>query len=202
MDIEIRSDDEAIIKGYVNVVDRRSRPLRGFGKTFVEVVKPGVFANAIKKAQDEKRAIEMLIDHNSSVKAADTLRGSLELREDNIGLYAKAVITKPEIIAEIREKSPKGWSFGFVKKKDKFTKYGEDSIEERTLEEIELREVSLLIGKYPAYIATSVEVRGENEIELEYRGYTDVNVKDNTEVKKSAEGYVRRVEILKLMHNY
>lgn len=199
MDIEIRSANEAIVRGYVNVVERRSKPLKRFGKTFVEIVKQGVFARAIKKAKDENRAVEMLIDHDSRVKAADTLSGSLELREDSIGLYAEAVITKAEIIAEIRENKPRGWSFGFVNKKDKFTKNEGESIEERELEEIELREVSLLIGKYPAYMATSVEVRGEDEIELEYRTYEDVNVVDKTEKKKSAEGYKRRVEMIKLM---
>lgn len=199
MDIEIRSANEAIVKGYVNVVERRSRPLTGFGRTFVEVVKQGTFANAIKKAREENRAIYMLIDHNR--RAADTLSGSLKLREDNIGLYAEALITSPEIIAEIREHKPKGWSFGFVKKKDKFTRYEDDSIEERELEEIELREVSLLVDKYPAYIATSVEVRGENEIELEYRGYEDVSLTDFEEGKRFCEAYSARVEVIKLWSN-
>lgn len=201
MDIEIRSANEAIVKGYVNVVERRSRPLTGFGRTFVEVVKQGTFARAIKKARDENRAIDMLIDHNRLMRAADTLSGSLKLREDNIGLYAEALITSPEIIAEIREHKPKGWSFGFVKKKDKFTRYEDDSIEERELEEIELREVSLLVGKYPAYIATSVEVRGENEIELEYRGYEDVNFKDTEKNKSSCEAYGERIKVIKLWSN-
>lgn len=203
MEVEIRSKNEAIVRGYVNVVERRSRPLTAFGRTFVEIVKQGVFSRAIKNARDENRAVEMLIDHNRTVKAADTLSGSLKLREDNIGLYAEAVIKSPEIIAEIREHRPKGWSFGFVKKKDKFTKQEGESIEERELEEIELKEVSLLIGKYPAYMATSVEVRGKNEVELEYRGYEDVNVVDcvKDEEKKSAEGYAKRVAILKLMYN-
>lgn len=199
MDIEIRSANEAIVKGYVNVVERRSRPLTGFGRTFVEVVKQGTFANAIKKAREENRAIDMFIDHNRRV--ADTLSGSLKLREDNIGLYAEALITSPEIIAEIREHKPKGWSFGFVKKKDKFTRYEDDSIEERELEEIELREVSLLVSKYPAYIATSVEVRGGNEIELEYRGYEDVNFKDTEKNKSSCEAYAERIKVIKLWSN-
>lgn len=199
MDIEIRSANEAIVKGYVNVVERRSRPLTGFGRTFVEVVKQGTFARAIKKARDENRAIVMLIDHNR--RAADTLSGSLKLRENNIGLYAEALITSPEIIAEIREHKPKGWSFGFVKKKDKFTRYEDDSIEERELEEIELREVSLLVSKYPAYIATSVEVRGGNEIELEYRGYEDVNFKDTEKNKGSCEAYGERIKVIKLWSN-
>lgn len=201
MEIEIRSADYAIVRGYVNVVDRYSRPLRGYGKTFVEKVKPGVFSNAINQAENEHRAIEMLIDHNSNIKVCDTVNGGLELREDNVGLFIDSTITDPVIIREIREHKPKGWSFGFVKQKDKFEKVEGQDIEERTLEEIELREVSLLINKYPAYMATSVEVRADEEIELEFRGYEDINIIDKIEPEKRGfnDVYSKKVKVMKMM---
>ena len=177
MKIEIRSKDLAIAEGYVNAVERKSKPLRYFGKTFVEVVKQGTFADAINEADAAGEPIEMLIDHNDDEKGASTIDGSLTLKEDNIGLYARAEVTNPAIIEEIRNKPPRGWSFGFVAKKDRFIKK-EGNLEERVLEKIKLKEVSLLVGKYPAYTATSVEVRNE-AVEVEYRCFENIEFVDS-----------------------
>ena len=61
----------------------------------------------------------------------------------------------------------RGWSFGFVKRKDHW-KTDEDGTRHRFVDEMELREVSLL-DKTPAYIATSVETRDDGDILVEYR---------------------------------
>lgn len=202
MDIEIRSKNEAIVSGYINAVERYSRPLKRFGRKFVEKVKAGVFDDAIKEAEREHRAIEMLIDHDKKRKVADTLSGSLELREDNIGLYGRAKITDEKTIEELREYKAKGWSFAFHAIKDHFEKK-DDELEERELVKVSIPEISLLIHKTPAYMATSVEVRDNEDIEIEYRGYEDISIEDRCEPErnenKSAEGYKARVKYLELI---
>ena len=91
----------------------------------------------------------------------------MELREDNIGLLADASVTDETVIQAAERKELRGWSFGFVKKKDHW-KTDEDGTRRRYVDELELREVSIL-DKTPAYIATSIETRAEEEILVEYR---------------------------------
>lgn len=86
MKVEIRSDNTAIIEGYVNAVERLSRPLRDFsGEQFREMVKAGTFAKAIAANPH----VELYFNHMKPVGGMDT--GTLELKEDNIGLYARAL---------------------------------------------------------------------------------------------------------------
>ena len=118
----------------------------------------------------------MLLNHDVRRKLASTSDNTLELREDNIGLHAKAVISDHEVIEEARCGNLKGWSFGFRALSDSWQEEG--SVAKRTLEEIDLMEVSLLTIE-PAYIATSVQVRSED---MEQRC-----IRDKPDVKENAE---------------
>ncbi|MGN1117640.1 MAG: HK97 family phage prohead protease, partial [Acutalibacteraceae bacterium] len=58
MKIELRND-HIHISGYVNAVDRLSRPMKDAnGVSFVEKIEPGAFQRAIERAE------EILIKHN------------------------------------------------------------------------------------------------------------------------------------------
>ena len=128
LNVEIRSKDTAVISGYVNAVERESRTLHRIGGTpFREVVRQGTF----KKALQNGNSVELKLNHERTL--CDTNSG-LELREDNIGLYARAVIVDSEVIAAAQNGKLTGWSFGFKCKKDSWN----DTGEVRTLEEIEL----------------------------------------------------------------
>lgn len=159
MKIEIRSATEAVIEGYVNAVERESRPIPGINGTYTERVAAGTFQRALNSG----KPVELRFNHQ---RVLDSTEGSLELREDNIGLYAKAVVTDPEVIEKAKRNELRGWSFGFRDNNPKI----EDS--KRVLSDIELREVSIL-DKTPAYIATSIEMRGEEADVLEERGIED-----------------------------
>lgn len=172
MKIEIRNKNSAVISGYVNAVERRSEVIRRPGAPpFREVVKPGTFRKALEKGNN----IEMKLNHERTL--CDTGSG-LELREDNVGLYARAEITDEETVKAAREGRLTGWSFGFYCIGDSW-KSGDDGTELRELEDIWLDEVSILTKK-PAYIATSVEVRGRQEMQ-ESRCFEDkAEVEDKT----------------------
>ena len=162
MNIEIRAKDKAVISGYVNAVERESRVLhRVGGLPFREIVRQGTF----KKALETGNPVSLKLNHERTI--CDTNSG-LELREDNIGLHAKAVISDKEIISAAENGKLTGWSFGFKCKKDSWNG------EVRTLEEIELDEVSILT-KTPAYTATSIECRDSDTIH-ENRFATDISV--------------------------
>lgn len=59
MKIEIRSSESAVIEGYVNVVERESRMIPDRQGNFIEIVKQGAFADAIKRAEN----VEVRFNH-------------------------------------------------------------------------------------------------------------------------------------------
>ncbi len=155
MQVEVRNDGKLEISGYVNAIDRYSKELYGSKGKFIEKVAPRVFQRALEQA----RNVDMLLNHDVRRKLASIEEGTLALKEDNIGLHAKAVISDQEVIEEARCGNLKGWSFGFRALNDSWQEDG--SVAKRTLEDIDLMEVSLLTIE-PAYIATSVQVRSED----------------------------------------
>lgn len=189
MKIEIRSDDHVHISGYVNAVERRSHVLRRPGAPpFREIVMPGTFRKAIEKGN----TIELRLNHDRVLCDTDS---GLELREDNVGLYASADISDGETVKAAREGRLTGWSFGFYCVKDNWR--NEEGTELRELEEIQLDEVSILTKK-PAYIATSVEVRDDEY--LRERRYTEDGV-EVSENKADLSAYAAEIEILSLNNN-
>lgn len=188
MKIEIRSANEAIIEGYVNAVERESRPIPSIQGTYTEKVAQGTFQRALNSGKD----VELRFNHEKVIGSMS--QGTLELREDNIGLYAKATVTDAEVIEKARRNELRGWSFGFRDNSPKI----EDS--KRILKDIELREVSILT-KTPAYIATSIEMRGDEEVTLESRGCEDeatvTEIRQNEESKLDLSIYKRKIELLK-----
>ena len=194
LQIEIRSSNEAVISGYVNAVERDSRIMpKGKGATavrsFVERVRAGTFDKAIKRGTP----IELRFNHDK--KLGDTT-SNLELYEDNIGLYARAIISDTQVIEKAQRGELRGWSFGFIAEGETWDKEGE--LDRRTLEDIDLKEVSIL-DKTPAYFGTSVEVRGEESNVFETRGIAG-NIKligKESPKANSLEIYEKELEILK-----
>ena len=161
MKVEIRNNS-VTLDGYVNVVDRESRELPSPRGLFREVITPGTFEKALTATNN----VDLLFNHNESRKLGSTSEGNLQLYEDNVGLRAIATITDSEVIQKAMNNELRGWSFGFVAKSDEWKEDGE--IQKRYVNDMELREVSIL-DCTPAYIATSVEVRGDNQSFIEYR---------------------------------
>ena len=157
MQVEVRNDS-VFISGYVNAVERLSKPIRetlhGRIRTFLERIKAGVFRNALKKNDN----VLVLLNHDSNRVLATTKDGSAVLTEDNIGLRAEITITDTEVVQKARDGKLVGWSFGFIANDDEITTEGKDEI--RTVTDLELLEVSILDDtKAPAYYGTSIEAR-------------------------------------------
>lgn len=172
MKVEIRSDGTALITGYVNVVGRESRVLHDISGQFVEVIEPGTFRRALEKAE----SVGLMFNHARDVDVAEN---TLDLQEDNIGLMARAVIKDVEIIQRAKENKLTGWSFGFYLGADTWDTRA-DGMRRRTVTDLDLIEVSIL-DVTPAYIATSIEMRGENTALRERRDIGDsVELVDNS----------------------
>lgn len=175
MRIELRSDS-VILSGYVNVTQRESRILPSPRGQFVEEIMPRTFERALQKND----SVDLLFNHDRSRKLGSTKEGNLELREDNVGLRAIATVTDETVMDKARKGELRGWSFGFGVLKDEW-KTREDGMQKRTVEELDLYEVSVL-DKTPAYIATSIEARGEEESTLtEMRSEdSETEIEDNS----------------------
>ncbi len=163
MKLEYRNG-KIIIDGYVNAVDRFSKPIRESGSTFIEKIMPGVFDRALKAANN----VEVLLDHNKNRVLANTKDGSAKLYEDNIGLRANVEIADPEVIEKAKKGLLRGWSFGFICREQERTQG--KGLEERTIKDLILREVSIIDeNQIPCYSATSIEMRSDNPELIEYR---------------------------------
>lgn len=161
--VEIRADKKSMaVRGYVNVVGRDSRVLHDKQGPYIEQITPGAFAKALASGNP----VELRFDHQKTLGSTEN-QEELELREDNIGLLAKANVTDEAVIAAADRQELRGWSFGFVKQKDHW-KVDEAGTRRRFVDELELREVSIL-DKTPAYIATSIETREDGDILVEFR---------------------------------
>lgn len=195
MQIEVRSDS-VLIKGYVNAVERDSRKIPSPKGEFVEQVRSGTWKKAIEKRDD----IAALMNHDWNKKIGST-KDNLELREDNIGLYAELRATDPDVIEKAKNKKLVGWSFRFKKDKESWGKT-DNGTERRYLDEIDLLEVSILDDtKTPAYYGTSVEVRDNEEVNIEQRfihdtvEYSGTDGKNEDETQKDLE---KKLKLLKL----
>ena len=167
MNIEVRNDS-VVISGYVNAVERWSKPLkanlRGMMQRFIEKIKAGAFKNALKRNDN----VKVLLNHNPDRELANTKDGTAILEEDNIGLRAEVTITDPEVVEKARNHKLVGWSFGFYSNSDEVAQ--EATIATRTVTDMDLVEVSILDDtKSPAYYGTSIETRSEDGAMMEIR---------------------------------
>ena len=149
------------IGGYINVTERQSEMLfsEKRNKWFKEVMRKGVFQRAINKAKE----IPLLLEHNYKDQLASTSEGTLELCEDNIGLKFKAVIENRAVYDQVKAGIINACSFGFKVLGEKIEGVN-DRFEKRFVDDIELREVSLV--KNPAYVGSLVETRAMLEEEI------------------------------------
>lgn len=161
--IQLRND-RVHISGYVNAVDRFSRPIKDeSGLFFIEKISPGAFQRALNRAG----SVDVKLNHERTLTS--TKDSSITLREDSIGLYFDGDITDPEVIENARARKLRGWSFGFVpirKTEEESRRAG--IAYERQVDELDITEVSIINErKMPCYEGTSIRVRAE-ENEVEY----------------------------------
>lgn len=153
--IEANEDGSMTVRGYVNETNKYSHML-GREQKFREVIKPGVWERALNKAKE----VFFLAEHDKTKILASTRNGSLELREDQRGLYMEARISPTswgkDYYQLIKDGILQNMSFGFRATKDSWRNMGDYF--ERTVNELELFEVSVV--RDPAYASSSISARG------------------------------------------
>lgn len=172
-------DDAVEIDGYVNAIERLSRPMHGREGLFRERICKDAFRNALERNSN----VRILLNHNRNFDLGGTADGNLTLAEDAIGLRACATIRNPEVVEKARSGDLRGWSFGFYDRDVK--RKIDDGMIIRDVVDMDLEEVSLLDRtKIPAYEGTLVNVRESDGQSIKFgEGITF----DNTEENERAE---------------
>lgn len=163
MRIEVRADGTHI-KGYVNVTEKKSRPVITPRGKVIEVIEERAFERALERAGN----INVTVDHDKTHIYASTDDGTLTLYEDPIGLHADVLITDKNLIELAKQGKIKGWSFGMYNVKDEMEERA-DELQIRRVKELDLDHLTLVVNKQPIYSATSVELRAEEKIDIEER---------------------------------
>ena len=160
MQIRVK-EDTVEIEGYVNAIERNSKPLLSRLGKFVERICKGAFQRAITRNDD----IHILLNHNWRRDLGSTKQGNLELKEDNIGLHARATITDKEVAEKARNGDLIGWSFGFNDiEPEGVQRRVIDGMETRLVKDLDLYEVSILDRtKSTGYDGHVINTRSEKQ---------------------------------------
>jgi HK97 family phage prohead protease len=177
VDAELSSTDEGLrVAGYVNKTNQWSQTL-GTRKKFVERILPGAFSNALSRENE----VHFLAEHDSAKILASTRNNSLQLREDEHGLYMEATISETswgkDYHTLIKDGIIQNMSFGMQVLRDSWNKLT-DGTYERSISDIYLAEVSAV--RSPAYVQSTIAARSIDIIE-------DVEVPDEIENENREE---------------
>ena len=152
------------IEGYFAVFDS----VYEMGQGMTESIAPGAFTKTLS------RDIRALTNHDTTLVLGRTKAHTLELREDNHGLWGSVTINPKDSDAmNLYERVKRGdvdqCSFGFdIRNED--TEIREDGSIHWTIREVDLYEVSACT--FPAYEETGIAARAKERDEINERALT------------------------------
>lgn len=158
-DFKTREDgEEKRIEGYFSVFNSVYEIAPGM----TESVAPGAFTETI---DGDVRA---LIDHETMYVLGRTTKGTLELRQDDKGLFGSILINPNDqdamnAYARVKRGDVDQCSFGFDILSEE-TEFRDDGSCHWTITSVKLYEVS--VCTFPAYAETSVEARREDKEQI------------------------------------
>ena len=161
-----REDGEELrIEGYFAVFNSNYV----ISETMSESVAPGAFTNTLGND------VRALIDHETMYVLGRTSAGTLELREDEKGLWGSILINPNDqdamnLYSRVQRGDVNQCSFGFNILSEE-TDFRDDGSVHWTIKEVELFEISIVT--FPAYAETSVEAR-KNDFEEAKRRQIEV----------------------------
>jgi len=179
--IELKFDsDTGVFEGYASVFNG----VDSYGDTIM----PGAYKKTLKKRD---RTVKMRWNHYGPVIGKWT-----EMREDERGLYVKGELTPNhsvagDVLASLKHGAIDGLSIGFYP-----AKYKEDEEGKRTLQEIELVEISVV--EEPADLAARVTAVKADIEQIETMKEVEQILRDAGFTKSSAAALISRVKSLSL----
>lgn len=147
------------LTGYAAVFGAWSEDLGGFR----EKIRTGAFKKSLEAGDD----VRALMAHDTAAVIGRRSAKTLDIGEDEKGLRFEIKLPNTsharDLVESVKRGDISGMSFGFETIEDSWThrKEGEAFVYERELVEVRLIEVSPVA--FPAYTATTAEVRSVNE---------------------------------------
>lgn len=159
---------ELILEGYAATFGTRSKILYENERFFYEILEQGCFRNALNDGQID---VVCNRDHNSNYLLARTSNHTLELREDDKGLFFRAILNpnvsySNDIYELVKRGDLNANSFAFWVRADgqEWSREGGETI--RKIKEIrKLKDVSVVVNA--AYPGTSLSARDYQMPEFE-----------------------------------
>ena len=184
--VEERSDettDTLLFTGYASVFDKPYGVKDSRG-AYNETIKPGAF----KKTLQEQDDVRFLVNHDG-IPLARTSSGTLNLEEDEYGLFVRAELdpnnpTVAEVASAMKRGDLNEMSFAFAAMRDDFNQNGD----ERTVSEARLFDVSVVT--YPANPWAGAKLRG---IELENLHKELVEARSGDKAVEVLEDFINKV---------
>jgi HK97 family phage prohead protease len=184
--VEQRNDDDKdtlLFTGYASVFNKGYgvRDQRG---QYTQTIKPGAFKKTLKEQDD----VRFLVNHDG-IPLARTSSGTLELEEDDYGLFVKAELdpsnpTVAEIASAMKRGDLNEMSFAFAAIRDDF-----DAREEnREVTEARLFDVSVVT--YPANPWAGAKLRG---VELDNLHKELVEARNGEQATEVLESFINKV---------
>lgn len=196
-DIKFRAfeeDDKKIIEGYAAVFNSKSKLIAERGVMFHEIIEPGAFSDALQRSDLD---VILVPNHNFNQVMARSVSGTLNLLEDETGLFFRAELANTTVANDLYELVKRGDmfenSFAFGITEEGFTwSRSEDEIPLRTIHKVN-RIVDVSVVTRGIYSETEVSARGLNEFVKE----------DSEEEDKSSqnEQIKLRLKLIKIKNN-
>ena len=176
-------NDTLLFTGYASVFDKPYgvRDSRG---QYNETIKPGAFKKTLKEQDD----VRFLVNHDG-IPLARTSSGTLQLEEDDYGLFVRAELDPSNpTVAEVSSAMKRGdlneMSFAFAAIKDNFDNNGEN----REVNEARLFDVSVVT--YPANPWAGAKLRG---IDIENLHKELVEARSGEQATEILESFINQV---------
>ena len=176
-------NDTLLFTGYASVFDKPYgvRDSRG---QYNETIKPGAF----KKTLQEQDDVRFLVNHDG-IPLARTSSGTLQLEEDDYGLFVRAELdpsnpTVAEIASAMKRGDLNEMSFAFAAIKDNFDQSGEN----REVNEARLFDVSVVT--YPANPWAGAKLRG---VDIENLHKELVEARSGEQATEILESFINQV---------
>lgn len=157
----VEENDNSVIEGYFAVFG----DVYDMGGGMSEEIAPGAFSHTLDND------IRALINHNDTLVLGRTKSGTLELKEDDHGLWGRVKINPNDsdamnLYARVQRGDVDGCSIGFnIRSED--TDIRDDGGVHWTIKDIDLAEVT--VASWPAYTETNVIARSKQKADLEKR---------------------------------
>ena len=185
--VEQRNDDDKdtlLFTGYASVFNK-GYGVRDQQGAYTETIKPGAF----KKTLQEQDDVRFLVNHDG-IPLARTSSGTLQLEEDDYGLFVRAELdpanpTVAEIASAMKRGDLNEMSFAFAAIRDEFDATGEN----RSVTEAKLFDVSVVT--YPANPWAGAKLRG---VEIDNLHKELVEARSGDKAAEVLESFINKLE--------